>query len=99
MSLLLADLYVVGGNNAQGVVMLWWRNLGAGGESHVLKIKRLAPVDRRKSGTVHYHVARGGYKVAVVLPRAGHPETFVRCEERPLHFVHRGRNLAPPPSA
>ena len=73
--------------------MLWRRNLGAGGESCILKIERLPAVDGRETGAIDHHIARGGDKVAVVLLRAWHAETFVRCEERPLHFVHGGRHL------
>jgi hypothetical protein len=32
--------------------------------------------------------------IAFILLRPWHPETFIRCEQRPLRFVHGGRNLA-----
>ena len=92
----LRDLHVVDGNSAKGVVMLWWWNLGANSERLILKIKRLSPVDSGKTGAIDDHVARRCDKVAIILLRARHPETFIRCEQRALHFVHGGRPLGPP---
>jgi len=76
--------------------MLWWRNLGPSSEGFVLKIERLTPVDCRETGAVDDRIARSSDKVAVVLSRATHPETFVRCEERPLHFVDGSRKPGSP---
>jgi len=90
----LSDLDVLDGNNAKSVIMLWRRNLGASGERLILKIKGLSPVDSGKTGAINNHIPRPCDKVAVILLRPWHPETFIRCEQRPLHFVHGGRNLA-----
>ena len=94
MSAALSDLNVVDGNNAKSVIMLWWRNLGASGERLILKIKGLSPVDGGKTCAVNNHIPCPCNKVAVILLRTWHPETFIRREQRPLHFVHGGRNLA-----
>ena len=75
--------------------MFWWWNGGSYSEGWILKIKGLASVDRRETSAVDHHIAGGGDKVAIILLRAGHPQTLVRCKERSLHFVHGGRNLAP----
>src|SRR4029077_12737232 len=58
------------------------------------KIKGLSPVDSGKTGAINNHIPCPSDKVAVILLRPWHPETFIRCEQRPLHFVHGGRNLA-----
>jgi len=90
----LSDLDAVDRNNIKSVIMLWWRNLGASGERLILKIKGLSPVDSGKTGAINNHIPCPSDKVAVILLRTWHPETFIRCEQRPLHFVHGGRNLA-----
>ena len=79
--------------------MLWWRNLGPSGERLILKIKRLSPVDSGKTGAIDDHVARRCDKVTVILLRARHPETFIRREQRALHFVHGGGHLTRQPAS
>jgi hypothetical protein len=75
--------------------MLWWWNRGSRSEGRILEIQGLTPVDGRETGAIDDHIAGRCDKVTVVLLRARHPETFIRCEERSLHFVHSGRNLTP----
>ena len=65
-------------------------NRGSRSKGWILKVKRLTPVDSRKTSAIDDHVARRCDEVAVVLLRAWHPETFIWCEQRPLHFVHAG---------
>ena len=82
-------------NSLQRVAMLWWWNCGSRSEGWILEIQGLAPVDGRETGAIDDHIAGRCDKVTVVLLRTRHPETFIRCEQRALHFVHGGRNLTP----
>ena len=63
-------------------------------EGFILETKRLPAVDRRVTSAINHHVPGRSNAIVLVLLRTWHPLAFIWRQQRPLHFLHRRRDLS-----